>query len=246
MTLRELLFLIFALATFVTSPFYALAQTATMAPPLIQEYQGIDLSDKPEAPPSLGLKMTYKMKHFSSIYNLKIELWYDENSAGLTPDPLTIKKSIVDFLEQYPNETDWWEEMNKNLVVFLAQKYPDITDVKSNLDVTPSIKIPYDRTSLVELDNHNLKEGFGFKLHYVDGLKNFYNNASLDVSYTYVEGLGMKDHPDFRTVGGLIDNYIAKNLKSADQWDTFKPNLIQYIKERFPVMKTLEIKIITR
>ena len=194
---------------------------------------------------SYGLRIHHDIKHFRSTYHLFIEIWYPENLAKETPNPLEVKKKIVEFIDNYPNKTDWWEEINKNLALYLQKEYPNIVKIHSQLDVIPNNKIPFKRTSFVEYSNEQMIQGFQFKLQYVDGLKNTFKDLDLDVSYVYVEGLGMKGHPDFRLIAGYIDNYLAEHLKNVKDWDQVKPELIQKVLTRFPMIKTIEIKIVT-
>lgn len=198
-----------------------------------------------QAEATYGLKMSYGMHHFRSVYPLTIQLWYSEAKDGKTPEVSEVKKQIIDYLDKYPNEKDWWEEINKQLVIFLRSRYPSIRHIQSNLAVSPNEKIPFGRTSTVEIDNQQLSESFEFKLPYVDGLKDHFKQANLKISYNYVDDLKMLDHPDFRAIGSVVDQYVGKNLKDVNQWDAVDQQLEQVIKQRFPVIKTVKIELVS-
>lgn len=70
----------------------------------------------------------FKMNHQSEANNLNIKVRFRyENgiSASKYPDFRAIAKDIDDFLGKYPNKTDYWEILNKNLTLFGAEKISD-------------------------------------------------------------------------------------------------------------------------
>ena len=61
--------------------------------------------------------------------------------------PLT--QEIDQFLTEYPNETDYWEILNKKLVDFILEKYPSIGSLRIRIDVSPNVAARYARHSTV-------------------------------------------------------------------------------------------------
>ncbi|NJK28074.1 MAG: hypothetical protein HC925_05565 [Coleofasciculaceae cyanobacterium SM2_3_26] len=65
------------------------------------------------------------------------------------PEFSAMARNIQQFLENYPNETDFWEILNNNLVAFLMAEYPEIGSLKVKVDVAPNVSAPYERYSVV-------------------------------------------------------------------------------------------------
>src|SRR6476620_7519768 len=90
------------------------------------EHQGLD---------TLNLKVGYGLK------------------PGITPneypDFVPIYQSIDNFLVNYPNETDFWEIVNKNLTEKVLNENPVLTDVTIQLEVLPTNRLSYERSSTV-------------------------------------------------------------------------------------------------
>jgi hypothetical protein len=103
----------------------------------------------------------YKMEHQGEVNTLNIKLSYEYN-AGIAdqeyPDFIPIRKDVDAFLREYPNETAFWEIVNKQLTARLLEKYPAIASVTCELQVTPSSKYSFIRGSLVTRHRSRLAE----------------------------------------------------------------------------------------
>jgi hypothetical protein len=94
----------------------------------------------------------FKMNHQSEVNNLniKIHLQYENGiSESRYPDFRAIAKDIEDFLDNYPNKVDYWEILNKKLTLLVLKKYPMIENITSEIQVSPSEKVSYLRSSIV-------------------------------------------------------------------------------------------------
>ena len=94
----------------------------------------------------------FKMNHQFEVNNLniKVRLRYENDiSDGKYPDFRTIAKDIEDFLNNYPNKVDYWEILNKKLTLLVLRKYPMIENITSEIQVSPSEKVSYLRSSIV-------------------------------------------------------------------------------------------------
>jgi hypothetical protein len=67
------------------------------------------------------------------------------------PDFVPIYTSIDNFLTNYPNETDFWEILNKSLTQQVLAKNPNLNSLQINLEVLPTNRLPYNRASIVSL-----------------------------------------------------------------------------------------------
>ncbi|TAF01263.1 MAG: hypothetical protein EAZ60_19560 [Oscillatoriales cyanobacterium] len=86
----------------------------------------------------------YTIDH-QGLNTLNIKIGYDLK-PGITkneyPDFVPIYKSIDNFLINYPNETDTWENINKNLSQKVLDENPALTDVTIQLEVLPTNRLP--------------------------------------------------------------------------------------------------------
>ena len=92
------------------------------------------------------------MNHQSQANNLNIKVRYRYENGILEskyPDFRAILKDIEDFLNNYPNKTDYWEILNKNLTQMVLKKYPMLASIISEVQVSPTQTVPYLRASIV-------------------------------------------------------------------------------------------------
>ena len=93
-----------------------------------------------------------KMNHQSETNNLniKVRFCYESGiSDSKYPDFRLIVKDIQDFLDNYPDETSYWEIVNKQLTLMVLKKYPVLSSVTSEIQVSPSSLVSYLRSSIV-------------------------------------------------------------------------------------------------
>ena len=64
------------------------------------------------------------------------------------PDFRLIAKDIETFLTNYPNETDYWEIVNKKITLLILDKYSPIESVTSQIEVSLTTTVPYLRSSI--------------------------------------------------------------------------------------------------
>lgn len=66
------------------------------------------------------------------------------------PDIMPIRKDIDNFFVNYPNETDFWEILNRNLAQLLLDKYPQMSSLSLEINVMPTPQEPFSRSSIVK------------------------------------------------------------------------------------------------
>jgi hypothetical protein len=94
----------------------------------------------------------FKINHQGEINTLNISISYQyvTNIANADyPDFRGLAKDVETLLSNYPNKTDYWEIVNKQITALLLKKYPAITRVTCELKVEPSANVPYSRASRV-------------------------------------------------------------------------------------------------
>ena len=94
----------------------------------------------------------FKVDHQSELntLNISISYRYVVNIPNADyPDFRVLAKDVETLLSNYPNKTDYWEIVNKQITALLLKKYPAITRVTCELKVEPSANVPYSRASRV-------------------------------------------------------------------------------------------------
>ena len=94
----------------------------------------------------------FKIEHQGETNNLNITIQYRYRvniSGAEYPDFRSVAKDIELFLTNYPNENDYWEILNKKITLLVLDKYPPITKISCQIQVSPSALVPYLRSSVV-------------------------------------------------------------------------------------------------
>ena len=86
----------------------------------------------------------------TNTLNISISYRYVVNIANSDyPDFRWLAKDVETLLGNYPNKTDYWEIVNKQITALLMKKYPALASVTCEMTVDPSPNVPYTRTSRV-------------------------------------------------------------------------------------------------
>jgi len=97
----------------------------------------------------------FKIDHQTEHINLNITISY-RYKANLPnadyPDFMLIARDIETLLTNYPNEEDYWEIVNKRITLMILEKYPTIAKVTSQMQVSPTPKNKYVRSTIVTRD----------------------------------------------------------------------------------------------
>ncbi len=165
------------------------------------------------------------------------------NNPTEYPEFTQVYNYIDNYLKTYPNETDYWEVVNKNLTkVLLTEPIPttfgvnyDLAKVVDNLKVKiavqPSQSIPYDRSSIVTRTpgpGETLDEAWSFDFKDYAIQHQGENILDINVSYDYKQGIGVNDpneYPEFTQVYNYIDNYLKDYPNETDYWEILNKNL---------------------
>ena len=94
----------------------------------------------------------FRMDHQGQANNLNITISY-RYAANITkadyPDFRWLAKDVETLLNDYPNEDDYWEIVNKQITALLLKKYAGIVSVTCEIKVDPTSVVPYTRSSRV-------------------------------------------------------------------------------------------------
>ena len=141
---------------------------STQVPPTITR-----VKQKPTVPGGLTeefkfLIKDFKIDHQGENNNLNITIRY-RYKARITnaeyPDFTAVATDIETLLANYPNKTDYWEILNKRITMMVLEKYPPIVEITSEVQVSPSPKNHYARSSIVTRNRTTLSRAGGPHRH---------------------------------------------------------------------------------
>jgi len=82
--------------------------------------------------------------------NIKISVLYVNGIRDTAyPDFRLIARDVETLLGKYPNKTDYWEIVNKRLTALILDRYPAVSRITSEIEVSPSANVSYLRSSTV-------------------------------------------------------------------------------------------------
>ncbi len=211
----------------------------------------------------------YQIEHQGgAVINLAVELDFQEEIGEDDPfeysDFIPIRDFVTDFLVNYPNETDFWEILNKNLVTSLISEsiptafgteyeWDEVVDsVTVDIDVQPgssNINIPRSSTvtGIVEEEVIDLDESWSFAFE--DYAIEHRGEAVIDltVSYDYIDGIGIDDpfeYPEFIQIYNFIDEYLVNYPNETDFWEILNKNLVtSLLTEPIPTVFGIEYEL---
>jgi len=188
----------------------------------------------------------YPIEH-QGLNNLNIDVNYkyqDGIQDYQYPDFVPIYKSIDNLLVNYPNETDFWEIVNKNLTEKVLADNPAIASVTVNLEILPSNELPYDRSSTVtRTADGKLGESGDFQIPNYAIEHQGLNNLNIDVKYQYKPGITQDEYPDFVPIYKAIDNFLTAYPNETDFWEILNKNLTQKVLAENPAFDSLQINL---
>lgn len=208
-------------------------------PMTIQESFGFSISD-------------YYIEHQKdAIIDIQVDYTHKANTED-DPDGYYEFQQIINhidnYLKAYPNETDAWEVLNKNLTANLLTKKIQ-TQWKTNYKLSKHIKsmtvdidvhagtggVPYARSTSVtgitkKKNPHIAKEAFGFEIN--DYYIEHQGTAILDINidYIYKDGVGDEDpqnYYEFSQIANHINNFLVNFPNETDYWEILNKKLVK-------------------
>lgn len=148
----------------------------------------------------------YIMDHRFGLHALTINVEMDGTPIACE-DKIT--NEIKDFLANYPNPEDYWEIVNKKLIILLSKIYPNQNKIQTILSIEPDSTKPFSRKSICKLNNGEIEQQiFSFSiLNYP-----FRNNLiRLGVDIEYDPNASSNDYINFFTVRDVIEVFTKEN-----------------------------------
>jgi hypothetical protein len=94
----------------------------------------------------------FEVEHQAELNSLTIQVRYTYKTGIQEPEYpnfIPLAKDIETFLTGYPNESTYWEIVNKELTQMVLAKYPALLSITCEIAVAPSQRHPFNRASIV-------------------------------------------------------------------------------------------------
>ena len=211
----------------------------------------------------------YAIEHQgNSVIDLTVSYDYVDgigtNDPFEYPEFIQIYNFIDDYLVNYPNENDFWEILNKNLVdTLLSEPIPTQFGIEYNLsEVLESLTVEIDvesGSSGIDIPRSTIVTGvwqeeridfdeswsFSFEDYAIEHQGN--SVIDLTVSYDYVDGIGTNDpfeYPEFIQIYNFIDDYLVNYPNENDFWEILNKNLVDtLLSEPIPTQFGIEYNL---
>jgi hypothetical protein len=174
-----------------------------------------------------------KVVHHQGINRLDIKVKYTFQKSGnklIRINDALVKHQIDSLLAHYPDTTDWWEIVNKNITAFFMSTYPEIDSMGEDILVhwVSGAGVDYGhrfptRSITSRTRKGSLHEYFGFTTP-IDSL--FFcsclqkpHKIFIDLKYHYVQRIDDKDYPDGLAAENDFKKFLADNSMNLKFWD---------------------------
>ncbi len=139
------------------------------------------------------------MDHQGGV-TLQLNLHYLAAEGPPISDEEAIMETALSFLASYPNTTDYFEIVNRNLNAYLRTQYPELERLDVRFTLEPRPTVPFVVLSQTTYETGRLKEFYGFNLIDVESVNPLLNGTNIRVWFQYKPNLVAADIPDVRDV----------------------------------------------
>lgn len=189
----------------------------------------------------------YPIEHQGNNY-LNISVIFTEQNLDLIKESNKMNEihlQINDFLLNYPNESDYWEVLNQNLVKDIFASHPQMSSMTIKLEVLPNEKSPNSRTTTVTVTNKTQlfgKWNFAINNHPIKHKGE--NILDIDVEYTYYyEGASNSEYIDFLKIRSRITQLLSQYPNTTDSWEEINQNIAKIIFNENPALSSLNLTL---
>lgn len=180
----------------------------------------------------------YIINHRFGLHALKINVEMDGMPIA-TEDKMA--NEIKDFLANYPNQEDYWEIVNKKLVLFLSKLYPNQNKIQTILSIEPDSNKPFSRKSICKLNNGEIEQQtFSFSI-----LNHAFRNnlISLNVEIEYDCNASSNDYINFFTVRDAIETFTKESSLLNLPESVFPEKIARHLLTHFTSAKGFSVML---
>ncbi len=139
------------------------------------------------------------MDHQGGV-TLQLDVHYLPAEGARIPDEEAIMETALNFLESYPNTTDYFEIVNRNLNAHVRTQHPELERLDVRFTLEPRPTVPFAVLSQSTYEAGRLDEFYGFNLNDVESANPLLIGTDIRVWFQYKPNLAAADIPDVRDV----------------------------------------------
>lgn len=152
----------------------------------------------PDTLPEKGHTVTRSdiaMDHQGGV-TLKLELHYFVAEGTSIPGEEALMETALAFLESYPNTTDYFEIVNRNLNAHLRAHYSALERLDVSFTLGPRPTVPFVVLSRSTYESGRLDEFYGFHLFDIAAANPLLEGTDIRVWFQYKPNLAAADIPN--------------------------------------------------
>lgn len=220
-------------------PFHALspglAQKAIGVQPPVSSLSSVSHGVSIEKHWDLTMK-NHMMQHHQGFQALNITVECTFDQTNLTPKLFAMYGEIDQFLSRYPNETDYWEVINRELAKTILQYHSELSSVSITLEILPNERIPYNRASIVTQNrNGESVEEWRFTARVPVQVQG--DDLNYEVEYLYRDGIANTEYPDFVPISDRTTQLLMAALTKGEPWEYANQDIATSILQKYPVLE---------
>lgn len=180
----------------------------------------------------------YIINHRFGLHALKINVEMDGMPIAIEDK---MANEIKDFLANYPNQEDYWEIVNKKLVIFLSKLYPNQKKIQIILSIEPDSNKPFSRKSICKLYNEEVeRQAFSFSI-----LNHAFRNnlLNLNIEIDYDCKASSNDYINFFTVRDVIEVFTKENSVLNLSESVFPEKIARHLLSHFTTAKGFSVMV---
>ena len=145
----------------------------------------------------------------------------------------------------YPNESDYWEVLNQNLVKAIFAAHLKMSSLTIKLEVLKNEKFPNIRTTTVTLtDKQQLFGKWNFAINSYPVNHKGENVLDIDIEYTYYyEGVSNSEYIDYEKIRDRLTQLLTEYPDNTDSWEEINEQIAQVIFAENPALSSLNLTL---
>jgi hypothetical protein len=200
--------------------------------------------------PSLSYNLCIKnlvIDHRFDLHKLEISLSFPNSEAIENADKNfrieKVREAIIEFLENYADKSAYWEILNRNLVLHLAEKFPFLDLMTSKIKIFASPSRPHDRWSRLYFSQENgIDECFGFVLQIEDFSNLLDEKSYVDISFDYLKNIPKENYPNFFDIKTDLINLFQLNSMGKKVMNLLHSSLVDLLK-KYSMVDSFKIQL---
>ncbi len=167
---------------------------------------------------------------------------YDSSGDLIGDMKEEIMESALSFMDNYPNDTDFFEIVNRGVNAHLRSAFPELENLEVHFRIEPRPGVSFVVLSGTLFENGQLREFYGFDL---PGQATDHQNAGefdLSVWFEYEQNLEPNEIPNVLMVRLNVANFITNYPNNTDFFEIYSKNMAANLLDGFSNIANVNIR----